>query len=168
MYYFFKQIKILQWIKLKFISKDSWIVRSFELVCLWILCLWPHWPVTTNTVATPFALQIVAWKVPYSKYIQSFWVFMSEQDRSLGFLILSPHCFFCSASLLVPFTFNPTLSIPIFHDPTTTLMSSHHSWLLLCYLHSSPLVMSASLLLGAKAQIICLLLVLKTSITSWD
>lgn len=167
MYYFFKQIKILQWIKLKFISKDSWIVRNFELVGLWILCLWPHWPVTTNTVATPFALQIVAWKVPDSKYIQLFWVFTSEQDRSLGFLILSPHCFFCSASLLVPFTFNPTLSIPIFHDPTTTLMSSHHSCLL-CYLRSSPLVMSASLLLGAKAQIICLLLVLKTSITSWD
>lgn len=65
-----------------------------------------------------------------------------------------------SAPLLVHFTSNPPLFIPTFHDPTTTLMSSRHSCLL-CYLCSSPLVMSASLLLGAKAQIICILLVLE-------
>ena len=70
------------------------------------------------------------------------------------------HSFFCYAPSLVHFTSNPPLFIRTFYDPTTTLMSSHHSRLL-CYLCSSPLVMSASLLLGAKAQIICLLLVLE-------
>ena len=65
-----------------------------------------------------------------------------------------------SAPLLVHFTSNPPLFIPTFHDPTTALMSSHHSCLLCC-LCSSPLVTSASLLLGAKAQIICPLLVLE-------
>lgn len=120
---------MLKWIKLKFISKDSWILRSFGLVCIQTLSLWPHQPVTTDTVATPFALQIVmAWKLPHLKYHPA----ISECLRGNGIGLLGfSSCLYTVFPALLPSWFtailSPSVFIPTFHDPTATLMPWHHS-----------------------------------------